>query len=103
MKSINEMFENSPHLKSYPEVKELIEYCQDLEGEVIESQQAKQFSFEDKLTNLVRDINHSINQAVAEDEESIRFKETERVDYESAIKNLGEYIKKFASDNKFRL
>lgn len=103
MKSINKIFEDRPHLMDHSEVKELIEYCKDLEGEVIDRDQIKQFSFEDKLASLVRDINNSVDQLIKDDEVALRFGETDRPDYEESVKNLGKYIKDFARENKFRL
>ena len=50
MKSINQIFKNNKSLMYEPEVVELIEYCQELEGEIIENKQSEKFSFEDKLT-----------------------------------------------------
>jgi len=73
MKSINQIFASNPELREAPEVKELIEYCQELEGQVIESTQASQFSFEDKLASLVRDIFTSIKDIEREEQEHQRF------------------------------
>lgn len=86
-----------------PEVKELIDYARELEGQVIDATQTKQYSFEDKLTELIREIYLDINNTLANDEEAQRFGETPRVDYEEAVKNLKKYLMEFARDNNFRL
>ncbi len=42
MKSIKQIFKDNPELMDISEVNELIEYCSDLEGIVIENRQNKQ-------------------------------------------------------------
>lgn len=87
-----------------PEVKELIDYCRELEGQVIENTQSKKFSFEDKLAELARDVFIGIKQIDEEEENYNRFGDDfEKPDYESAIKNLKQYFLNFARDNHFRL
>ena len=103
MKSINQIFKKNPELLDNEEVNELVEYCRELETEIIENNQSSVFSFEDKLAELVRDLNISINQLLKDDADAIRFMETPRVDYEDSMKNLKEYIEEFAKDNNFRL
>lgn len=102
MKSINQIFNSNPDLKEYQEVQELMEYCRELEGQVMESTQAKQFSFEDKLTELVRDVFRSIKDVEKIQEESDRFGFDEP-DYRECVGNLKKYIQDFSRDNKFRL
>ena len=102
MKSINQIFKNNPELMDILEVKELIEYCSELEGEIIENKQNKQFSFEDKLTELVRDINNGIKDVEKQKEEHIRFN-FEPPNYEFCIENLKKYLADFSRVNRFRL
>jgi hypothetical protein len=86
------------------EVKELIDYCRELEGQVIETTQSKQFSFEDKLTELVRDVFIGIKQIEGDEFDYQRFGDDfEKPDYEIAVKNLKQYFLDFARDNNFRL
>jgi len=86
------------------EVKELIDYCRELEGQVMETTQSKQFSFEDKLTELVRDVFIGIKQVDEEEFNHQRFGDDfEKPDYEIAIKNLKQYFLNFAKDNHFKL
>ena len=103
MKSISQIFINNKELLDNAAVDELIEYCRSLEDKVIENKQSKNFSFENKLTELVRDIYMSVEQEIKRDEESIRFRETERVDYEQCMKNLKKYLLDFSKENKFNL
>lgn len=103
MKSINQIFKKNPELLDNEEVSELVEYCRELESEVIDNKQSKTFNFEDKLAELVRDLNISLNQLLKDDADAIRFMETERVNYEEAILNLKKYIDDFSIENKFIL
>ena len=85
-----------------PEVRELIEYCQELEGDIMENKQSKKFSFEDKLTYLVREIYQSIGHLEKQEEEHQRYG-YEEPNYEESIKNLKKYIQDFSRDNFFNL
>lgn len=102
MKSINQIFKNNPELMDIPEVGELIEYCKNLESVVIENKQDKEFSFEDKLTELVRDIFNGIRDVEKQKEEHIRFN-FEAPNYETCVENLKSYLLNFSRENKFRL
>ena len=75
-----------------PEVIELIEYCQELEGKFMEVEINKQYDKEDILINVIRDIKESCEQTINDNEESIRFNEIPRVDFEKCVVNLKKYI-----------
>jgi hypothetical protein len=75
-----------------PEVIELIEYCQELEGNVMDTEIDKQYDKEEILINIVRDIYSSCNETIKDEEDSIRFGETPRVDFKKTIGNLKKYI-----------
>lgn len=102
MKSINQIFKTNPLLKEEPEVKELVEYCLDLESQVIENKQVKNFSHEDKLTVLVREIYSSVRDLEKQQMEHERWG-FESPDYQESIKNLADYLRRFSHDNGFRL
>jgi tRNA uridine 5-carbamoylmethylation protein Kti12 len=102
MKSIKQIFKDNPDLMEISEVRELIEYCIELEGKVIENIQTKQFSFEDKLAELVRDINNGIKDVEKQKEEHIRFN-FEPPNYAFCIENLKKYLSDFSRVNRFRL
>ena len=89
----------------FPEVRELIDYTQDLEGQVMDVELSKQYDLEDKLSEVLRDIYISIKQL---DEQNYLFerfgnKEFPKPNYEECIVNLKEYLLKFSLDNNFRL
>jgi hypothetical protein len=92
MKNINQIFKNNTHLMDEPEVIELIEYCQELEGKFMEVEINKQYDKEDILINVIRDIKESCEQTINDNEESIRFNEIPRVDFEKSVVNLKKYI-----------
>ena len=75
-----------------PEVIELIEYCQELEGKFMEVEINKQYDKEDILINVIRDIKESCEQTINDNKESIRFNEIPRVDFEKSVVNLKKYI-----------
>lgn len=75
-----------------PEVIELIEYCRELEGKLMEVEINKQYDKEDILINVIRDIKESCEQTINDNEESIRFNEIPRVDFEKSVVNLKKYI-----------
>ena len=92
MKNINQIFKNNTRLMDEPEVIELIEYCQELEGKLMEVEINKQYDKEDILINVIRDIKESCEQTINDNEESIRFNEIPRVDFEKCVVNLKKYI-----------
>ena len=92
MKNINQIFKNNKHLIEHPEVQELMDYCQELEGKLMEVEINKQYDKEDILINVIRDIKESCEQTINDNEESIRFNEIPRVDFEKCVVNLKKYI-----------
>jgi hypothetical protein len=92
MKNINQIFKNNKHLIEHPEVQELIDYCRELEGKFMEVEINKQYDKEDILINVIRDIKESCEQTINDNEESIRFNEIPRVDFEKSVVNLKKYI-----------
>jgi hypothetical protein len=92
MKNVNQIFKNNKHLIEHPEVQELIDYWRELEGKVMEVEINKQYDKEDILINVIRDIKESCEQTINDNEESIRFNEIPRVDFEKSVVNLKKYI-----------
>jgi hypothetical protein len=86
-----------------PEVMELIEYCQELEGDVLDVKINKQYDKEEILHNIVKEIYSSCRQLIKDEEESVRFGETPRVDFEKSIVNLKRYIEDINVTYKFGL
>jgi hypothetical protein len=86
-----------------PEVMELIEYCRELEGDVLDVKINKQYDKEEILHNIVKEIYSSCRQLIKDEEESVRFGETPRVDFEKSIVNLKRYIEDINVTYKFGL
>jgi hypothetical protein len=86
-----------------PEVMELIEYCRELEGDVLDVKINKQYDKEEVLLNIVKEIYSSCRQLIKDEEESVRFGETPRVDFEKSIVNLKRYIEDINVTYKFGL
>lgn len=104
MKSIRNIFKNNKHLMDEPEVQELIDYCTDLEGSVLDNKMSEQYDMEKNLSFLVKEIYESCCKLIKQDEENDRWPElNDRPDYKSSVSGLKEYIENFARENKFRL
>jgi len=103
MKSIKQIFRNDQKLISNSAVIELIDYCHELEDEIINNKQSSKFNNEDILTELTRDIYSSIVDTLNDDEEAKRFVELNQIDYEDALINLKKYLETFSKENNFRL
>jgi len=100
MKSIRQIFRFNLQLMDEPEVEELIEYCRELEGQVMENSLASNYNKEINVTDIVRDIHTSCVEILNKDED--RF-DTEEIDYKQAIINLDKYIVKLCEEYKIML
>jgi len=103
MKSIHQIFKGNEHLMDLAPVEELIEYCQELEGDVMERKINDKYDKEHVLKGMLKDIRTSINDTLEEDEESIRFNEIPRVDFKEAVKNLKKFISEMCYVNNIIL
>ncbi len=103
MKSIHQIFQGNEHLMDLHPVEELIDYCQELEGEVMERRIEDNYDKEHVLKSMLKDIRTSIDETLDEDEESIRFNEIPRVDFKEAIKNLKRFISEMCYTNNIML
>jgi hypothetical protein len=102
MKSINQIFKNNEHLMDLGPVDELIEYCRELEDEVVENNQIIDQTV--ILKQLISEISKSCVDLLKEDEKSERWpNDFEKVDFKEAIINLKKYISLYCIDNKIKL
>jgi hypothetical protein len=92
MKNINQIFKNNTHLMDEPEIIELIEYCQELEGEVLEKKIEDTYSKEEIYLQILKEIYDSCDKTLTDDQLSERFKEIPRVDFKEAVINLKKYM-----------
>ena len=103
MRSISQIFKDNEHLMDLEPVEELIEYCRELEGEVMEKRIEVNYDKEHILKSMLKDIRTSIDETLSEDEESIRFNEIPRVDFKEAVKNLKKFISQMCFSNNIIL
>jgi hypothetical protein len=101
MKSINQILKTNSLLMEEPEVMELIDYCKDLEDQVVEYKQKKEQTI--ILKQLISEINRSCFELLEEDKKNERWEDFEKVDFKESIINLREYIIKYCYDNKIEL
>ena len=92
MKNINKLFKNNRKLLYEPEVQELVEYCRELEGKILERKIEDEYSKEQFYAQVFKDIYQSCNDTLKDDEIAERFKETPRVDFKETISNLKKYM-----------
>jgi hypothetical protein len=103
MRNINQIFKNNTYLKDEPEVAELIEYCMELEGEVLNKRLSNTATMESKLAFLVRDIYGSVAESIKLQENKERFNIGEDIDFRVGTENLKKYLEGFSRDENFNL
>lgn len=92
MKSIYQIFQGNEHLMDLGPVEELIEYTQELEGQVLEKKIDDTYNKEEVYLQIIREIYEGCSKTIEDQQLSERFKETPPVDFQEAIKNLKKYI-----------
>jgi len=102
MKSINQIFKNNKELMNELEVSELIDYCLELEDQLIlEKQKTDQTVV---LKQLISEIKTDCSLLLSEDEKGLRWpNEFNRVDFKEAVLKLKEYIFTYCLDNRITL
>ena len=92
MKNIRQIFRGNEHLMDLGPVEELIDYCVELEGQVVENKIEDTYSKEEIYHQILKDIYESCSKTLEDDQLSERFKETPRVDFKKAVINLKKYM-----------
>jgi hypothetical protein len=102
MRSINQIFKGNEHLMDLEPVDSLIDYCRELEDEVVENKQKSDQTI--ILKQLISEINKSCFELLEDDKKSERWSnDFEKIDFKESIVNLREYIIKYCLDNKINL
>ena len=102
MRSINQIFKGNEHLMDLEPVDSLIDYCRELEDEVVENKQKSDQTI--ILKQLISEINKSCFELLEDDKKSERWSnDFEKIDFKESIVNLREYIIKYCLDNKIKL
>ena len=102
MRSINQIFKGNEHLMDLEPVDSLIDYCRELEDEVVENKQKSDQTI--ILKQLISEISKSCFELLEDDKKSERWSnDFEKIDFKVSIVNLREYILKYCLDNKIKL
>lgn len=104
MKNIKQLFLKNPELLKESEVKNLIEYVQDLEGQILEKEIDDNYNKEHVLKSMLIDILSSCKQY----EENRLLKDRypdlyEKIESDDLVKNLISYISDMNKKNKLKL
>ena len=104
MKSISQIFKGNEHLMDLQPVEELIEYTQDLEGQVMERKVEDNYDKEHMLKSMLSDILSSCREYEENKILEDRYPELyEKVDADSLVRNLMDYIISMNTKNNLRL
>ena len=91
MKSTQEIFKNNPSLLQEPEVIELLDYCEELESEIIEFKFQKSNNKELAIIDMLQEVIKGCNDLEKDQMEHERFG-YEEPQYQKAVLNLKNYI-----------
>jgi hypothetical protein len=104
MKSINQIFKDNEHLMDLGPVEELIEYTQELEGQVFEKNIEDNYDKEHMLKSMLQDILISCRDMEDNNQLAERYPGMyEKSDAESLVKNLKTYILDMSYKNNLGL
>ena len=93
MRNIKQIFINNRYLLNEPEVEELIEYCRELEDEIVELKQNDSSLNETILKEMICEIKNGCDEIL----------DSKDIDYNQAIQNLRNYILTNIEQNNLRL
>jgi hypothetical protein len=102
MKSIREIFKNNPSLLDETEVIQLIDYCEELQDEIVEFKFQKTDNKELAMLDMLKEVIKGCNAIEREQMEHERFGYP-APDYLETISNLKSYIYKRCRDEKIYL
>ena len=102
MKSIREIFKNNPTLLDEPEVGQLLDYCEQLQDEIVEFKFEKNKNKELAMLDMLKEVIKGCEAIEKEQAEHERFG-YEAPNYQETISNLKSYILKRCQDEKIYL
>lgn len=102
MKSVREIFKSKEYLLDEPEVEKLVEYCEELQDEIVELKFQKTNNKELAMLDMLKEVIKGCNEIEKEQMEHERFG-YEAPDYEATISNLKNYIYGRCRDEKIWL
>lgn len=104
MKSIWQIFKGNEHLMDLGPIEELIDYTQELEGQVMERKIEDSYDKEHMLKSMLSDILSSCREYEENKILQDRYPELyQKVDADSLVKNLMDYIITMNAKNDLRL
>ena len=104
MKNIKQLFRRNPGLLDKPEVQELIEYTQELEGQVLERKVEETYDKEHMLKSMLSDILSSCREYEENKVLQNRYPELyKNIDADTLVRNLMDYIISMNVKNDLRL
>jgi len=104
MKNIRQLFKGEEYLMDFAPVDELIEYTRELEGKVFEKNIEDNYDKEHMLKSMLSDILSSCREYEENKILEDRYPELyEKVDADSLVKNLMDYIISMNVKNNLRL
>ena len=102
MKSIREIFKNNPSLLNETEVAQLLEYCEQLQDEIVEFKFQKTNNKELAMLDMLKEVIKGCNAIEKEQAEHDRFG-YDAPNYQETISNLKRYILVRCRDEKIWL
>jgi L-serine deaminase len=102
MKSIREIFKNKDYLLDEPEVEKLLDYCEQLQDEIIEFKFEKEKNKETVMLDMIREVIKGCSAIQKEQAEHERFG-YEAPNYQETINNLKNYIVERCRDERIWL
>jgi hypothetical protein len=102
MKSIREIFKNKDYLLDEPEVEKLLDYCEQLQDEIVEFKFEKEKNKELVMLDMIREVIKGCNAIQNEQAEHERFG-YEAPNYQETINNLKSYILERCRDERIWL
>lgn len=102
MKSVREIFRNKEYLLEEPEVEKLIDYCEELQDEIIEFKFQKTNNKELAMLDMLKEVIKGCEALEKEQMEHERFG-YDAPDYQETISNLKNYIYRRCQDEKIWL
>ena len=102
MKSIREIFKNNPSLLDEPEVAQLLEYCEQLQDEIVELKFQKTNNKELAMLDMIKEVIKGCDAIEKEQAEHDRFG-YDAPNYQETISNLKRYILGRCQDEKIWL
>lgn len=102
MKNPREIFKNKQFLLDEPEVEQLLEYCEQMQDQIIDFRFDKNENKQLIMLDMIKEIVKGCNEAEKQQKEFLRFG-LDAPDFEEAISNLKKYILVQCRDNKIYL